>query len=63
MHSCGLQSDGLVACWGHNFNSQASPPGWEFRSVTAGGEHSCGIKIDGDLACWGLNDDGQATPP
>ena len=71
-HTCGVQRDGSVACWGSNYaNSiwlgQATPPAGEFTSVSAGGVigggHTCGVRRDGSVACWGRDRDGQATPP
>jgi alpha-tubulin suppressor-like RCC1 family protein len=69
-HTCGVKTDGTVACWGSNneFASdkvvgQAEPPGGTFTSVSAGDCYTCGVKTDGTVACWGENDYGQATPP
>ena len=62
-HSCGLRTDGTVACWGSNDIGQASPPSGTFSAVSAGGAHSCGVKTDGTLACWGDDGNGQASPP
>src|SRR5262245_19638349 len=59
---CGIKSDGTLACWGDNFDGQATPPAGAFTQVTAGGSHTCGIKTDGTLACWGSNISGEATP-
>ena len=60
IHTCGLRTDGTVACWGLNLDEQASPPGGIFAQVSAGGDHTCGLQTDGTLDCWGRNDDGQA---
>ena len=62
-HSCGIQPDGTVACWGFNDFGQSTPPGGEFTQVSAGGRHTCGVESDGTVACWGNNALGQATPP
>ena len=62
-HSCGLQSDGTVDCWGSNDNGQSSPPDGTFTQVSSGSLHTCGLQSDGVLACWGNNDYDQATPP
>jgi len=62
-HTCGLKTDGTLACWGDNSYEQATPPGSTFLQVSAGSLHTCGVKTDGTLACWGRNDAGQATPP
>ena len=62
-HTCGLKSDGTLACWGNNWYNQSIPPDGIFTKVSAGGYHTCGVKSDGTLACWGYNTDGQSTPP
>ena len=62
-HTCGVQRDGAVACWGEYDEGQATPPAGEFASVSAGSDHTCGVQRDGSVACWGHDDDGQATPP
>ncbi len=60
-HTCGIKSDGTLACWGRNDYGQSTPPGGTFRQVSAGEYHTCGVKSDGTLACWGSNDWGQST--
>ena len=74
-HSCSVDTDGTVACWGSNegpdgnFLGQSTPPDGTFMSVSAGTLHSCGVKMDGIVACWGTNEDlngkylGQSIPP
>ena len=75
VHSCGLRTNGEIACWGSNsdgqgnYLGQATPPVGRFSAVSAGGEHTCGLRTSGEVACWGRNYDwqgnyiGQATPP
>ena len=43
-HTCGLKTDGSVACWGSNEDGESMPPGGEFASVSAGLVHTCGLK-------------------
>ncbi|MDS4058620.1 MAG: M6 family metalloprotease domain-containing protein, partial [Candidatus Contendobacter sp.] len=62
-HTCGLRSDGTVACWGDNASGQASPWTGTFAQVSAGGSHTCGVRSDGTVACWGDNRYGQASLP
>ena len=62
-HSCVIQADNTIVCWGLNKESQAMPPSGTFLQVTVGGHHSCGLRTDKTVACWGLNEEGQATPP
>ena len=63
VHTCGVRSDGSVACWGWNGDGRAGPPAGSFVSVSAGGEHTCGVRSDGSVACWGIDEYGEAAPP
>ena len=62
-HTCGLKTDGTLACWGRNDYGQSTPADGTFTQVATGYDHTCGLKTDGTLACWGGNDYGQSTPP
>ena len=62
-HTCGVKTDGSVACWGDNEFDKSTPPGGEFASVSAGIFHTCGVKTDGPVVCWGDNEFNQSTPP
>ena len=54
-HTCGVKTDGAVACWGEPEGGRATPPAGEFLSVSAGGAHTCGMRADGSVECWGSN--------
>ena len=62
-YTCGVRSNGSVACWGNPAHGKATPPTGSFVSVSAGGNHTCGVRSNGSAACWGGNWDGQSTPP
>ena len=62
-YTCGVRSDGSVACWGKNGLGAATPPVGSFVSVSGGQWHTCGVRSDGSVACWGWDESGQSTPP
>ena len=62
-HTCGVRTDGTLACWGYNNYGQATPPAGTFTEVSAGWWHTCGVRTDGTLACWGSNGWGERHPP
>jgi len=66
-NTCGVKTDGAVACWGYNAYGSANPPTGRFNQVSAAVSNieyfTCGIRIDGSIACWGANTYGQSTPP
>ena len=62
LHTCGIRTNGTIACWGVNDESEASPLPGAFTSVVVGDNFSCGLRPDGTAECWGYND-GRTTPP
>ena len=62
-HSCGLRTDGTIACWGDNSAGKADAPSGTFNAVSAGLDSSCGLRTDGTITCWGDNRAGQADAP
>ena len=73
-HSCGLQDDGSLWCWGRNDHGQLGvgdtenrfeparvdvPGKDEWIRIGAGREHTCAIRSDRSLWCWGENANGQ----
>lgn len=62
-HTCGVQTDGTVACWGSNEFGQAAPPPGQFAQVAAGFTHSCAMRADRTVACWGSKTAGRSDVP
>ncbi len=71
-HTCAIQSDGTLWCWGDNSYGQlgqgdtvpSSQPlqvglDSDWRQVSAFGPHTCAVKEDDSLWCWGNNVYGQ----
>ena len=59
-HSCAIDEDGALACWGDDSAGQLDEiPAGEFASLSAGGGHTCAIRDDATLACWGDDSAGQ----
>lgn len=72
---CGLDTDGVVWCWGSNFGGglgdstvKASSPTpvavrthVRFSSLSAGDTHACALDADGFAWCWGMNSRGSES--
>jgi alpha-tubulin suppressor-like RCC1 family protein len=67
-HSCGLDIDGVVLCWGFNeqgalgdgTNVTRTAPvllnkNIKFKKLAAGAYFTCGISLGGQTYCWGDN--------
>ena len=77
-HTCGIKTDGTLACWGAGTADtdcpgdsvdcrQSRPPAGSFVQVSVGRVHSCAITADRKVKCWGYPGagagDGRLTPP
>lgn len=63
VHTCGINQENWVQCWGDDAFGEAEPPHVPFLRVAAGGRHSCGIRTDRTLTCWGDDSLGQTQAP
>lgn len=72
LHTCAVEDDGAVQCWGANDLGQlgngttaaSTRPEAVLgittaRSVSAGNSHTCALIHDGSVRCWGNNGNGQ----
>lgn len=71
-HTCGIDADGSVACWGNGlvgqlgsgFRTNVLAPvfissGLRFKALAAGFVHTCGLAVDSTAYCWGGDAVGQ----
>src|SRR5690606_10762889 len=62
--SCGLRTDGSIACWGWDWDGRISPPpGNNYTQVSTASWDACALRDDGSITCWGFNDSGELDPP
>ena len=72
LHTCAVEDDGQVQCWGANDHGQlgngttaaSTEPTTVIgittaTEVSAGATHSCALIHDGSVHCWGNNGNGQ----
>ena len=61
-HSCAINSDKYVSCWGFSSSGAISVPEdiGKVSQVSLGGDsffdHSCAVTESGAVRCWGSND-------
>jgi hypothetical protein len=60
VHSCGLDSGGLLACWGDDTFGRSTPPDGVFMALDSYADHNCALRDGPKLTCWGKNDYGEA---
>lgn len=56
-HTCAIDAQQEIQCWGTDFFGQSSPPVGKFIQVTTGMNISCGIRDDNELFCWGNHEE------
>ena len=62
-HSCALEADGTVNCWGANRFGQADAPDGHHTGLAGGVGHSCALRTDRTVTCWGWNEHRQTDAP
>ena len=63
-HSCFLDEQGAIECWGRAGQPQVTNvPAGVYTEIVGAGDSNCALKEDGSIQCWGGNNYGEATPP
>ena len=62
-HSCALEADGTINCWGANRFGQADAPDGHHTGLAGGVGHSCALRTDRTITCWGWNEHKQTDTP
>jgi hypothetical protein len=59
--SCGIRTDGTIACWGQPL--PGTTPTGTFSQIFVGDGHACALAVGGGVVCWGHDGAGQAQVP
>ncbi len=62
LHTCAIDGDYAIRCWGDPRNSRLAAPAGRFLTLWAGTDHTCALRVDGRIRCWGRNVDGSTQP-
>jgi alpha-tubulin suppressor-like RCC1 family protein len=62
-HTCGVHTDGTLACWGFDEWGQASPPAGAYASIVVSTLRSCALGTNGEAVCFGGGENAAAAPP
>ena len=54
-HTCGLQIDSTIKCWGANLTGELNAPAGQYTAITGAMGLRCGLRSDGTIKCWGVN--------
>lgn len=53
LHTCGIDADGAIACFGRDQEGQSSPPDGAYAAIASGYRQSCATTSAGTVDCWG----------
>ena len=62
-HTCAINIDGVLGCWGETDYDLDEVPEGSFVQVSSGHQHSCVVNTLGTVECWGQNSSGQTDVP
>lgn len=61
-HTCLVESDGSLVCWGDNKADQLASEAGQFKRVAAADNTTCAIRGNGSIGCWGTGLGSKPTP-
>ncbi len=62
-HACRLSPDGLIDCWGRDYDERLVPPSGKHLQIAGGTDNACAVGEDNKVRCWGRDHRMQSQPP